>query len=348
MEEEERELDADELAAEVERLEASNREVRLRQRYKALRQEQRALNTPLTSPHSIHRRSVTPARRPRSDSDDAPVDREHKRRMDIESKYAISSPEPFAGGTMADYRRFERGCEIVFETRPSHYEDEKRKILFARGFLRGSPADAWARLVLSEKPPIVEWTAFKDWLRNETQPDGMRRMEASRRYREASQQTRQRVADYISDLDGLEEDIEALPEHVRKDALLMGLRPEIKVKIMETLSPPTTRQQVADLATLMEEARNQAARAIGGERSHADGGPRPYRQRADRGRPIAPSRPIPMQDVARPPYAGVNAPLRGPRGRGSGMIQCYGCRQFGHKSLECTQGADVGPTHPKA
>ncbi|KAI9884674.1 MAG: hypothetical protein M1823_003524, partial [Watsoniomyces obsoletus] len=297
MEEEERELDADELAAEVERLEASNREVRLRQRYKALRQEQRALNTPLTSPPSIHRRSVTPARRPRSDSDDAPVDREHKRRMDIESKYAISSPEPFAGGTMADYRRFERGCEIVFETRPTHYEDKKRKILFARGFLRGSPTDAWARLVSSEKPPIVEWTAFKDWLRNETQPDGMRRMEASRRYRDASQQTRQRVADYVSYLDGLEEDMEALPEYVRKDALLMGLRPEIKVKIMETLPPPTTRQQVADLATQIEEARNQATRAIGGERARVDGGPRPYRQRTDRGRPIAPARPLPMRDV---------------------------------------------------
>ncbi|KAI9882091.1 MAG: hypothetical protein M1823_006161, partial [Watsoniomyces obsoletus] len=93
MEGEERELNADELAAEVERLKASNREGPLRQRYKELRKEQRALNTPLTSPPSIHRRSVTPARRPRSDSDDAPVDREHKRRMDIESKYAIPSPE---------------------------------------------------------------------------------------------------------------------------------------------------------------------------------------------------------------------------------------------------------------
>ncbi|KAI9881904.1 MAG: hypothetical protein M1823_006383, partial [Watsoniomyces obsoletus] len=223
-----------------------------------------------------------------------------------------------------------------------------RKILFARGFLRGSPADAWGRLQASDKPPILEWTAFKDWLRNETQPDGTRRLEASRRYREAVQQSGQRVADFITYLDSLEEDMEALPEHVRKDALLMGLRPEIKVKIMETLPPPTTRQQVADLATQIEEARNQAARAIGGERSHADGGPRPYRQRTDRGRPIAPSRPIPMRDVARPPYAGANAPPRGPRGRGSGMIQCYRCRQFGHKSLECIQGADVGPTHPKA
>ncbi|KAI9881974.1 MAG: hypothetical protein M1823_006308, partial [Watsoniomyces obsoletus] len=131
MEEEERELNADELAGEVERLEASNREVRLRQRYKALRKEQLALNTPLTSPPSIHRRSATPARRPRSDRDDGPVDREHKRGMDIESKYAISSPETFAGGTIADFRRFERSCEIVFDTRPTHYEDDRRKILFA-------------------------------------------------------------------------------------------------------------------------------------------------------------------------------------------------------------------------
>ncbi|KAI9882752.1 MAG: hypothetical protein M1823_005492, partial [Watsoniomyces obsoletus] len=192
-EQEERELNADELAAEVERLEGSNREGRLRQRYKELRKEQRALNTPLTTPPSEHRRNVTPARRPRSDSDDAPVDREHKRRMDIESKYAISSPETFAGGTIADYRRFERGCEIVFETRPTHYEDDQRKILFARGFLRGSPADAWGRLQVSDKSPIVEWTAFKVWLRNETPPDGTRRLEASRRYREAVQQSRQRV-----------------------------------------------------------------------------------------------------------------------------------------------------------
>ncbi|KAI9882766.1 MAG: hypothetical protein M1823_005491, partial [Watsoniomyces obsoletus] len=213
MEEEERELNADELAAEVERLEASNREGRLRQRYKELRKEQRALNTPLTSPPSIHRRSVTPARRPRSDSDDPPVDREHKRRMDIESKYAIPSPETFAGGSIADFRRFERSCEIVFDTRPTHYEDDQRKILFARGYLRGAPSDAEARLQASDKPPIVEWTAFKDWLRNETQPDGARRLEASRRYREATQQTRQRVADFISYLDGLEEDMEALPEH---------------------------------------------------------------------------------------------------------------------------------------
>ncbi|KAI9881975.1 MAG: hypothetical protein M1823_006306, partial [Watsoniomyces obsoletus] len=69
--------------------------------------------------------------------------------------------------------------------------------------------------------------------------------------------------------------MEALPEHVRKDALLMGLRPEIKIKIMETLPPPTTRQQVADLAIQFEEARNQATRAIGGERAHIEGGPRP-------------------------------------------------------------------------
>ncbi|KAI9876828.1 MAG: hypothetical protein M1823_007206, partial [Watsoniomyces obsoletus] len=81
-----------------------------------------------------------------------------------------------------------------------------------------------------------------DWLRNETQPDGMRKMEASRRYREASQQTRQRVAEFVTYLDGLEEDMQELPEHVRKDALLMGLRPEMKIKIMETLPPPTTRQ----------------------------------------------------------------------------------------------------------
>ncbi|KAI9881949.1 MAG: hypothetical protein M1823_006337, partial [Watsoniomyces obsoletus] len=316
MGEEERELNADELAAEVERLEASNREGRLRQRYKELRKEQRALNTPLTSPPSIHRRSVTPARRPRSDSDDAPVDREHKHRMDIESKYAIPSPETFAGGSIADFRRFERSCEIVFDTRPTHYEDNRRKILFARGYLRGSPSDAWARLQASDKQPIVEWTAFKDWLRNETQPDGMRKMEASRRYREASQPTRQRVAELVTYLDGLEEDMEELPQHVRKDALLMGLRPEIKIKIMETLPPPTTRQQVADLAIQIEEARNQATRAIGGERAHTDSGPRPYRQRTDRGRPIAPSRPLPMRETTRPPYPSANEPPRGPRGQG--------------------------------
>ncbi|KAI9881999.1 MAG: putative zinc transporter msc2 [Watsoniomyces obsoletus] len=137
MEEEERELNADELAAEFERLEASNREGRLRRRYKELRKEQPALNTPLTSPPSIHRRNVTPARRPRSDSNDAPVDREHKRRMDIEAKYAILSPETFAGGLIAEFRRFERSCEIVFDTSPDP--------------LRGRPAENPLRRRLSTR-----------------------------------------------------------------------------------------------------------------------------------------------------------------------------------------------------
>ncbi|KAI9881847.1 MAG: hypothetical protein M1823_006441, partial [Watsoniomyces obsoletus] len=241
--------------------------------------------------------------------------------MDIESKYAIPSPESFAGGSIADFRRFERSCEIVFDTRPTHYEDDRRKILFAPGYLRGAPSDAWARLQASDKQPIVEWTAFKDWLRNETQPDGMRKMEASRRFREASQQTRQRVAEFVTYLDGLEEDMEELAEHDRKDALLMWLRPEIKIKIMETLPPPTTRQQVADLAIQIEEARNQATRAIGGERAHTDSGPRAYRQRTDRGRPIAPSRPLPMRETTRPPYPSANEPPRGPRGQGKGRSE---------------------------
>ncbi|KAI9881998.1 MAG: lysophospholipid acyltransferase, partial [Watsoniomyces obsoletus] len=94
----------------------------------------------------------------------------------------------------------------------------------------------------------------------------MRKMKASRRYREASQKTRERVAEFVTYLDGLEEDMEELPEHVGKDALLMGLLPKIKVKIMETLPPPTTQQQVSDLAIQIQEARNQATRAIGGVR----------------------------------------------------------------------------------
>ncbi|KAI9881824.1 MAG: hypothetical protein M1823_006464, partial [Watsoniomyces obsoletus] len=97
-----------------------------------------------------------------------------------------------------------------------------------------------------------------------------------------------------------------------------GYDPKLRLKSWETLPPPTTRQQVADLAIQIEEARNQATRAIGGERAHADSGPRPYRQRTDRGRPIAPSRPLPMRETTRPPYPSANEPPRGPRGQGFG------------------------------
>jgi hypothetical protein len=106
--------------------------------------------------------------RPRSSgsSDDSTTHRERKKSKQID----VPKPELYYGKSRRELTEFTRACEQLFEAKPTRYDTEKRRVLCARGYLRGEPQDTWYRKEDAGETQDYTWKQLKELLLNELLP----------------------------------------------------------------------------------------------------------------------------------------------------------------------------------
>jgi hypothetical protein len=102
----------------------------------------------------------------------------------------------------------------VFEVRRNTYANDKDKILFARSFLEGVPAEDWERLQTSIDLAVTAWAEFIDFLQEHLNPKHLRLLETNARLKKVRQLNGQSVADLIVYLNSLETQV---PQELKEE-----------------------------------------------------------------------------------------------------------------------------------
>ncbi len=213
-------------------------------------------------------------RRARGDSD-ALSEPAFKRYCSHDERPKVPEPKPYGGNTHREFLEFTRACQQVFAARPTTYELDSTKVLYAGRYLRGSVQDAWSSLEFICDRQTFSWTEFKDFLLHRLNPAPSRPIDEERvkltalmifavehRYLEARQRLSQSVSSFIIYLNKLESQLPERPsETQRARDLFHRLRPGIIRKINRRLDVPTTRTEMEALAIRIEASNDKEARS---------------------------------------------------------------------------------------
>jgi transposase InsO family protein len=261
-----------------------------------------------------------------------------KRHRVDDTAMKVIDPKPYSGTNHREYLEFIRGCEQVFETRPTHYRFAADRVLYARGLLRGDPQNAWYRKEEREGRFNISWEEFKDFLLDELKPASLREVDVVRKYRSAQQGRDQKVARFAAYMDELEAQMEPYTEAQRCNHLLHALRPEISDRIIERLEPVKSREELIAMAIKIEET---VERRRLHDSAKARSIPSPSLGRSTSSRPQRSYRPggTSASSANAQPIAIRTHPSRPPPRDGGdnrkANMECYNCGTKGHLASEC-------------
>ena len=243
-------------------------------------------------------------------------------------------PEKYRGENRQAFVEWTRACEQVFDIRHHLYRNDQDKIKMARGYLGGAPQRAWYRVRDAGDTANMTWDDFKKLLENDLKPATLRDVDVRRAYYCAAQGPNQRVHSFANYLEELEDQMEPFTDKQRCERLFFGLRENITKQILDKRATLTHRNQLLELAILVEET---------SDRTRPDRGIVPRRQGPmvrNRGRFAGPT----LGSANETPVA--LRPKNPPRTSGpfdKSKIECYYCHKMGHFESECNQKkTDVG------
>ena len=186
------------------------------------------------------------SRRRRSDSSDE--DRPRKR-------YTISpkSLRTYEGKNPREHEEWFQDLRDTIKTSAPYFSSEAMQIRFALLSMDQEPKASW-RDYIGDKPE-TEWTldGFQEFLLNRIEDPVNRHLTVSRAWHDLRQEGDQKTSDFANKLAGMEKQMDALPEWLRRDVLLHKLRPELNRRILSAGQEiPKTRDALVALATRLE------------------------------------------------------------------------------------------------
>ena len=333
----------DETALEEQQLAALRRQVAKAERHHEAGKLRLRLEAALRSPrlsNSSHRGNSRP--RDSSSDDGVPTEKPTKKRqkMDLERSMSIREPPPYQRSSYHALKEFITCCEQAFALRPTLYEEDQRKVLWAQQFLKGETQSSWLRATTSRHEPTHSWAEFRSWLYDDYSPPLLREMHTIRSWFRTIQREEQSVSQYASALESLEEDLEhAGDEKWLRWRFLSGLKQTILDEMTSHDSLPTSRADLVALAIRMEQKlqHKQAPAARSLAVRTRDGAPNPF-PRDRRGRLAAtansgadPSTPVRREMRPSP----ADAPRRNPGTGANRNVECAACKIKGHAETEC-------------
>lgn len=241
-----------------EELETLERRKKIKQLRAKIEAEKRALEDPTAPPHKSRAHTLD------SDSD-VETKGSRKRQKKDEARLTITQPKAYSGESHEKYKQFIRACELTFETRPVTYGLDADKIRFGKAYLEGKPQDSWYRKQEADKRSYT-WDEFKTFLLDDFRPASLRKHDVFRKYNDAKQKPNQSVSEFVTYMDSLEEQLEPYTESQRIAHLMTRLHPYIGWEVQARREEPKTRQELIDIANLIEEQRvRQSATAYRGK-----------------------------------------------------------------------------------
>ncbi|KAM0139030.1 hypothetical protein ACHAP3_003298 [Botrytis cinerea] len=177
-------------------------------------------------------------------------DKKKKKELtDQERNRKPAAPKEYHGESIEKLHEFIRGCENTFEIMPLTYEKESHRVLWATTFLGGTPAKRWADAKTSLQE--LTWEIFTAFLHNLIQTPQARRRETSFKWFELQQGTRS-VQEYAATLAEYESELEGIPEGVRMDKFVQGLKIPLRNKLTEATIIPVTIEEAIAIASQFE------------------------------------------------------------------------------------------------
>ena len=256
-----------------------------------------------------------------------------KRRRKEEAQMSIVQPDTYKGKSRKTFTEFIRACEQVFETRPTQYRKDSARVLYARGFLRGDPQNAWYQHEKEHGKGQDTWEQFKDFLNARLRPAVLRHHDVGQAYRRARQGPEQRVTEFVTYLEELEAQLEPFTERQRCDQLLYGLRDELTQHVKQQLHEPSSYRELVDFVTKYEASLSKSKRKTE-DRPKKWNKPDPRRtedRNAGKGKdpPAAGNK-----DTAPERSEKADNPREGRRSPRSETI-CDYCKKIGHLEKDC-------------
>jgi hypothetical protein len=263
----------------------------------------------------------------------------------------IKKPEMYKGRTLKEYRDWITRADITFQQAPHVYRDGFAKIIWTSQYLEGEIFDRWQNWWNAlPNQSEASWEEFKTLLLDELDDPVARKSDSHEKYAEAKQRDTQSCRAFLTYLETLESQMTPYTEEQKLWHYFARLRKDIRLAITDHNLIPTTRRELASLATQLE--KNIAQRK---GRSLADRITHPRKAPTSKVAPTAKgkreehqprrqeTKPPPRTDVVRPATKDLS------------HIICYNCNKNGHYANNCPQPRrDQGPAnktpvgrHPK-
>jgi hypothetical protein len=273
-----------------------------------------------------------------------------------EKLFKIVDPKKYKGTTQHDLNTFIRECNGVFEVRRNTYADDKDKILFARSFLDGVPAEDWERHQKTIDLTATKWSEFIDFLQEHLNPKHLRLLETNAKLKKVRQLNGQSVADLIVYLNSLEMQVpEELSDYQKYSNLMEALHPYLKAAVTRRTNAIVSRAELEEIARLAEKTEPVPEYIKKAKKPNQAGGAKQQRfqpyNRSDRPGSDAP------QGAVQGNGRGGGRGRGGYRGRGRGrggrsdtgtnrpQVECWNCGIRGHYRADCRKPPQNGPNN---
>ncbi len=250
-------------------------------------------------------------------------------------------PAAYYGKNLKEHREFIRSCELVFRQAPVQYAHDETKISAVLPYAKGSAGEAFDREEERLRLNRFTWEGFVQFLLDLAEDPVNHMFTVAQQYKEARQGQNQKVMDLLTYLETLEAQLQPYTEPQKTQALLTGMREDLRAARTSQLNIPQDRLEVARLAMRLEENMRKG-------RKHHEEAPK---QRQDRESQTPPRKSegnqnndrrrhrksfkFGDQDKSAGPVTGVNRqPATGQLEFAKG-ITCYNCQKEGHYSNKC-------------
>jgi hypothetical protein len=161
----------------------------------------------------------------------------------------MKPPPEYRGKNIREHKEFIRACELVFRESPVFYQRDAAKVLMALPYLKGEPADAYEREEQRLGKDCRTCEEFSKFLLDNVADPVNRMFTIAQQHHDALQGTGQKVMEFVTYLESLEAELDPYTETQKQQILLTKLQPELRRLITNHQTVPTSRLELAQLAT---------------------------------------------------------------------------------------------------
>ena len=172
---------------------------------------------------------------------------------DGEKNIALPTVKEYKGENHKEFRDWERQLEVCLETRPTSFDGDSQKIMFALGKLTATAGEAWTRVDHGQNPT---WDEFVQFLKQQITSDAGIGLEDLAGWCNCKQGSRT-VRAVVNEIDDFESRMERFPEAIRINVLVLAMRASLRKELMRTGVLPTTRESAIAQAMTLEQAESR-------------------------------------------------------------------------------------------